>query len=218
MVSLIAGLTILIVGDSHLATASYLIGSLHDDLLRQGAKAVHTIGVCGTTPGQWLAATPGPCGGAERIGKAKAVVKTEGAATVPISDLIAADRPDLVVLVFGDTMAAYGQPDFPKTWAWQQTTSLVGAVAAAGAKCAWVGPAWGTEGGQYGKSYARVQLMSKFLAVNVSPCRYIDSLQFSKPGQWATVDGQHFRPAGYKAWGDAIAKALATAPAAGAHR
>ncbi|MPS30443.1 MAG: SGNH/GDSL hydrolase family protein [Alcaligenaceae bacterium] len=213
MVSLIAGLTILIIGDSHLATPSYLIGSLHDGLLRQGAKSVHTIGVCGSTPAEWLTATPGSCGGAERIGSAKAVVQGKAATTVPISTLIAKEKPDLVVLVFGDTMAAYTQPDFPKTWAWQQTTSLVKAISSTNTKCAWVGPAWGSEGGKYGKTYPRVQLMSKFLEANVPPCQYIDSLKFAKPGQWATMDGQHFTQAGYNAWGAAITQALANAPA-----
>jgi len=211
MVSLLAGLTILMIGDSHLATPNYLIGALHEDLLRQGAKSVHTIGVCGSTPGEWLAATPGTCGGAERTGSGKAVVKGNAAATVPVAQLIANEKPDLVILVFGDTMAAYTKPDFPKTWAWQQTTSLVKAIASTNTRCAWVGPAWGSEGGKYGKTYARVQLVSKFLAANSAPCQYIDSLQFAKPGQWATVDGQHFTPTGYKQWSDAIAKALVSA-------
>ncbi|VCU70682.1 hypothetical protein PIGHUM_02758 [Pigmentiphaga humi] len=209
MVSLLAGLTILIIGDSHLATPTYLIESLHDDLLKQGAKTVHTIGVCGSTPAEWLAATPGACGGAERVGSARAVVKGQAAATVPVAQLIANEKPDLVIAVFGDTMAGYTRPDFPKTWAWQQTTSLVKAIAGTKTKCAWVGPPWGSEGGKYGKTYPRVQLISKFLEANVSPCRYIDSTKLSKPGQWATVDGQHFTPTGYQQWGNAIAQALA---------
>ena len=207
MLSLLAGLSILIIGDSHLATPYYLIGSLHDDLLRQGAQ-VHTIGVCGSTAGDWLTATPGTCGGAERKGKEKTVVLGQAAATVPVTQLIAAEKPDLVVIVLGDTMAGYTKDSFPKTWAWQQTTSLVKAISATGTKCAWVGPAWGSEGGKYGKTYARVELTSKFLAVNTAPCTYIDSLKFSKPGQWATTDGQHFTGPGYKQWGDAISKAL----------
>lgn len=209
MVSLIAGLTILIVGDSHLATPSYLIGSLHDALLKQGAKSVHTLGVCGSTPAEWLAVTPGACGGAERVGSGKAVVAGAAAKTQPIAQLIAKDKPDLVVLIFGDTMAGYTKPDFPKAWAWQQTTSLVNAVAATHTKCAWVGPTWGSEGGKYGKTFPRVQVTSRFLEANVSPCRYIDSLKFSKPKQWATVDGQHLTPPGYQQWGEAIAQALA---------
>jgi lysophospholipase L1-like esterase len=54
--------------------------------------------------------------------------------------------------------------------------------------------------------------MSQFLASNVAPCTYIDSLTFSKPGQWVTTDGQHFTVAGYKAWGTAIGAALGKLP------
>jgi len=210
MVSILAGLTILIIGDSHLATPNYLIGSLHEQLLQQGAKTVHTIGVCGSTPGDWLTTTPGACGGAERVGKDKAVVTGSAAATKPIAQLLAAEKPDLVVVVMGDTMAGYTKESFPKTWAWQQTTSLVKAISANGTKCAWVGPAWGSEGGKYGKTFARAELTSRFIAANAAPCKYIDSLSFSKPGQWPTVDGQHFTGPGYTQWATAITKSLAT--------
>lgn len=81
-----------------------------------------------------------------------------------------------------------------------------------GTKCAWVGPAWGKVGGMYQKNDARTQLMSQFLASNVAPCTYIDSLSFSKPGQWITTDGQHFTVAGYKSWGTAIGDALGKLP------
>lgn len=207
MLSLLAGLSILIIGDSHLATPFYLIGSLHDNLLKQGAQ-VHTIGVCGSVPTDWLTVTPGTCGGAERVGNGKAITTGAAAKTTPITQLIASEKPDLVLIVLGDTMAGYTKPAFPKTWAWQQTTALAKAIGATGTKCAWVGPAWGTEGGKFGKTFARVELTSKFLAANVAPCTYIDSLKFSKPGQWATDDGQHFTGPGYKLWADAIAKAI----------
>ena len=188
--SLLAGLTILMIGDSHLATPDYLIKSLHDNLVQQGAQ-VHSLGICGANAGDWLKATPGTCGGAERRGTEKPVVLGSKAATRPIGDLIKADKPDLVVVVMGDTMASYTKPAFPKAWLWQQTTSFAKEIANTGAKCVWVGPNWGTEGGKYGKTYARVELTSKFLAANVAPCDYVDSLKFSKQGEWATVDGQH---------------------------
>ena len=53
--ALLAGLTILIIGDSHMvqvplaATTSTLLIALHDDLLQQGAT-VHSVGVCGSVP------------------------------------------------------------------------------------------------------------------------------------------------------------------------
>lgn len=211
-VSILAGMTILMIGDSHLATPDYLISTLHDDLVAQGAK-VHTLGICGANAGDWLKATPGTCGGAERRGTEKAVVLGGKAATLPISELLATDKPDLVLIVMGDTMASYTKPAFPKAWLWQQTTALTKEISANGTRCVWVGPNWGTEGGKYGKTFARVEMTSKFLSSNVAPCSYIDSLQFSKPGQWATVDGQHLTAPGYKTWSEDISKALLEAPA-----
>jgi hypothetical protein len=206
----LAGLSILIIGDSHLAQPTYLITSLHDDLQRQGAK-VHSIGMCGAMPYDWIVSKAGTCGGAERIGS-RPVVRSETGRTVAIAQLVKAEHPDLVLVVMGDTMAAYRQPDFPMNWVWQQVGALTGAIAATGTRCAWVGPAWGQEGGKYGKNFARVELMSRFLATNVTPCTYIDSLEMSRRGQWSTVDGQHFNGGGYQAWGNGIAKAVMQLP------
>jgi|SRR5690606_14958261 len=207
--SLLAGLSILIIGDSHMATPSYLIGSLHDELINKGAQ-VHSIGICGANAGDWVKVSPGgTCGAAERRGKEPAVVlRGSDAHTTPIAELIARDKPDLVLVVIGDTMAGYDKPAFPKAWVWQQTTSLTKAIGATGTQCAWIGPNWGSEGGKYGKTYAKVKQMSAFLAATVAPCSYVDSLKFSKPGQWATTDGQHLTVQGYKHWGSAISGEL----------
>ena len=206
--SLLAGLSILIIGDSHMAIPYYLIGGLHDDLIRKGAN-VHSIGICGANAGDWLKATPGgSCGAAERRGKEPAVALRGKAMTTPIKELIAKDKPDLVLIVMGDTMASYDKPSFSKTWVWQQASSLTKAIGETGAQCAWIGPNWGTEGGKYGKTYAKVKQISAFLSVNVAPCSYIDSLKFAKPGQWATTDGQHLTAQGYKYWGAAISAEL----------
>ena len=124
---------------------------------------------------------------------------------------MAADKTQLVIVVMGDTMAGY-KSEFPRAWAWQQVSSLSKEIASTGTPCIWVGPPWGSEGGQYGKTYARVKVMSDFLAANVSPCKYVDSLKLSRQGQWATVDGQHFTTDGYKAWSQAIAKAIGELP------
>jgi len=102
----IAGLSILIIGDSHLSQPSYLMSSLHDDLQRQGAK-VHSIGVCGVQPYDWTVSKPGSCGSAERIGNKPAVVSPGNRAkTTAVAQLIKAEHPDLVLIVLGDTMAA----------------------------------------------------------------------------------------------------------------
>lgn len=209
--SILAGLSILMIGDSHLATPNYLIGTLHDNLVQQGAQ-VHTLGICGSNPGDWLKRMPSDCGGAERKGKNPAVTLGKDAATQPIAQMIATDKPDLVLVVMGDNLASYDKPSFAKSWAWQQTTSLNKAIAATGTQCIWIGPNWGSEGGKYGKTYARVKMIAAFLGSNVAPCGYIDSLQFSKPGQWTTVDGQHLTANAYKHWADAISAKLVEMP------
>jgi hypothetical protein len=208
MLATIAGLSILMIGDSHLATSGYLIDTLQNQLLDRGAKVVHTIGVCGSTAGDWTTVKKGDCGGAERIGKGTITFSGNAATTKPIKQLIAAEKPNLVIIVMGDTMGSYKQATFPKAWAYQQTTALTKDIASTGTACVWVGPAWGSEGGTYGKTFERVKTASEFLSTNVAPCTYIDSLKFSKPGQWRTIDGQHFTPTGYKDWGKAIADAM----------
>lgn len=205
--SVLAGLSILVVGDSHLIDPAHLLSSLHDGLTRNGA-VVHTVGVCGSTPGDWLKATPSNCGGAERRGTEQATIRSTGVQTQPIKDLITAEKPNLVIVVMGDTMAGYDKGAFPKSWAWQTTTQFTKAIASTNTTCIWVGPAWGTEGGKYKKTFARVRQVSSFLASNVAPCTYVDSLKFSKPGEWATIDGQHFTETGYQAWGKAITQAI----------
>ena len=198
--ALLAGLSVLIIGDSHLATPNYLIKTLHDDLIEQGA-AVHSIGVCGSNPGDWITASPaGKCGGADRIGKNPATVMGQSAGTTPIKQLIANEKPNLVLVVMGDNIANYKQ-SFSRAWAWQQVTILTKEISSTGAACAWVGPAWGTEGGKFGKNYARATQISTFLSTNVAPCAFINSLDMSKPGAWATIDGQHFTNMGYQSWG-----------------
>lgn len=52
LVNALAGLSILMIGDSHLASSAYLITTLHDSRTGQGA-AVHSIGGCGVTASHW---------------------------------------------------------------------------------------------------------------------------------------------------------------------
>lgn len=212
MLATLAGLTILIIGDSHLANGGYLIDTLQDPLVQAGAK-VHTIGVCGSVAGDWTTTKQSDCGGAERTGNGPITFVGSAAATKPVKQLIATDKPDLVVVVMGDTMGGYKQATYPKAWAYSQVTALTKDISSTGTACVWVGPAWGSEGGQYGKTFDKVKAASEFLASNVAPCSYVDSLAFSKPGQWRTIDGQHFTNTGYKQWGSAIANAIAESPA-----
>jgi len=209
--TLLAGLTVLIIGDSHLTTPGYLITSLHDNLSAQGAQ-VHTVGVCGANAADWLKVTQGTCGAAERRGKGEIQLKGSAGATVPIKSLIEQDKPNLLIVVMGDTMAGYNLPSFPKTWIWQQVTQFTKEVASTGTTCVWVGPGWGSEGGKFNKSFARVQQTAAFLQSNVAPCTYVDSLQLSSKGQWATTDGQHYTFPAYKQWGDALGKTIVDLP------
>jgi hypothetical protein len=217
--SVVAGLSILLIGDSHLSTASSLIGTLHDDLLKQGAAQVHSIGVCGVAPEAWTVASFGKCGSAERIGSKPAVVTTgPQSRTRPIADLIRAEHPDLLLVVMGDTIGGYDSEFFPINWARQTVNELTGAIAATNTRCVWVGPGWGQAGGVSLKNYERAELVSRFLTTNVAPCTYVSSQALSKQGQWPTMDGMHYTAAGYKAWGDAIAQAIGKLPASAVGR
>lgn len=208
MNALLAGLTILVIGDSHMVTSGYLITTLHDDLIEQGAT-VDTYGMCGANAGDWVYPTTVSCGKAERIGKqGPEIDRKPGTPTYQIDTLLGKTHPGLVVIEMGDTMAGYGQKDFPQAWIYQQVHALTGRIAAQNVPCVWVGPPWGSEGTSYHKTFARVTQMSQFLASAVAPCHFIDSTQFSKPGEWPTIDGQHLTGAGYRAWGADITKAL----------
>lgn len=208
--STLAGIAILIIGESHMSFPNYLINPLFDDLTRKGA-VVHAVGACGASAGDWLKTISVPCG-ADRHGKGEASFKGRDATTTPIRQLIQEDKPDVVVVIIGDTMASYDKEVFPRAWAWQSTTSLTKEIASTKTPCVWVGPPRGTEGGKYFKNDKRVELISQFFTSNVAPCVYVDSLKFSKPGQWATLDGQHFNMAGYKSWSTEITNALVDLP------
>ncbi|AHC32914.1 cell division protein FtsQ [Pseudomonas fluorescens] len=210
-VSAIAGLTMLVLGESHMSFPDSLLNPLQDNLTKQGA-VVHSIGACGAGAADWVVPKKVECGG-ERMPTGKAVIYGKNAmSTTPIKDLIAKDKPDVVVLIIGDTMGSYTNPVFPKAWAWKSVTSLTKAITETGTKCVWVGPPWGKVGSQYKKDDTRTKLMSSFLASNVAPCTYIDSLTFSKPGEWITTDGQHFTIDGYQKWAKAIGTALGDLP------
>jgi len=207
----LAGLVLLVIGDSHLATPNYLIGPLHDQLIEQGAE-VHSIGVCGANAADWVTTSPGDCGRAERRGNEPAIKIQDGASTTPITELIEQGAPDAVVVVIGDTIAAYNNETFPRSWAYQQVSTLTRAIAETGVKCYWVGPGWSNNPGRFNKTNERVEEVSDFLAENVAPCTYIDSTQFAEPGDWRTIDGQHYTGSGYRQWGQAIAEFIVENP------
>jgi hypothetical protein len=208
--SLLMGANVLVLGESHMSLPQSLINPLHEELSRHGMN-VHSIGACGASAADWLKTNKVDCG-ADRQGSGAAVYKGPGATTTAVTELISRDKSKLVLVIIGDTMASYDDPSFPKAWAWKEVTGLVKAINSTGTACAWVGPPWGKAGGKYMKNDARTELMSKFLAANVAPCTYIDSLKFSKPGQWQTIDGQHFSVIGYQLWAKAITGAVLKLP------
>jgi hypothetical protein len=206
--SALAGLVVLIIGDSHIAAKDFLLGSLQDALITQGA-VVHSYGVCGSQPHDWVAQTELSCGRAERHNGDDAIIdRSPKVKTWSLEKLIDQHHPDLLIVELGDNMAGYGiTPTLPKEWISFETTQMLQPIEAHHLPCIWVGPPWGSEGGASNKTFARVQDLSNYLSNIVYPCRYVDSLRFSQPGQWATYDGEHLTPDSYRLWGTDIANA-----------
>ena len=201
---ILAGLTILMLGDSHFATQGYLVSTLQDALMSHGAK-VTTEAACGAATGVWVAGGLAPCGSAERTQSGPVKTNKAADAHVPSLDqLVQQVHPNLIIIGGGDTMAGYAQKSLPVQYIDENVSSLTRRIQAIGIPCVWIGPGWGTEGGPYFKTYARVKEMSDFLSAHVAPCRYIDSLKFAQPGEWNTFDGQHYSLPGYQKWGAAI--------------
>ena len=121
----LAGLSILLIGASHLASPTYLVGPLHDGLVAQGAH-VHSIGICGTTPSEWAQVTVGTCGGVERVDRSPPkVLISKAAKTTPLRDLVKTDKPDMVIVVMGDTLANYANKgSFDKSWVNKEVWSI----------------------------------------------------------------------------------------------
>jgi hypothetical protein len=204
----LAGLVILVLGDSHMAGPSYLISSLHENLQTQGAT-VYTYGMCGASADAWLQKTTVSCGRAQRLDKGPVQAERDKPEiTWQIGDLLAQHHPNLVIVEAGDAMAGYGSPQMPKAWIYDQVHALATRIHAANAACVWVGPVYGKADSPYHKDDARVREESQFLSQSVAPCAFIDSTQFVRPGEWPTTDGQHLTTPGYRAWGADIVNAL----------
>ena len=204
----LAGLTILVIGDSHMAGHGYLLSSLHDALQDQGA-IVHSYGMCGASADAWLEKTTVSCGRGERHDRAAPITDIgKQGYTWQINDLLAKHRPNLVVVEAADAMGGYTSPQLPRAWIYEQTHALATRIAASGASCIWVGPIYGNVNSPYHKADDRVRELSQFLSQSVAPCRYVDSLGFEPTPAWPTTDGQHLTVAGYKAWGQDIANAV----------
>ncbi|EFH13506.1 SGNH/GDSL hydrolase family protein [Pseudoroseomonas cervicalis] len=212
MQSLLAGLSLLILGDSHYASQGYLITTLQDQLVQQGAR-VATFAACGSPASVFLSARVASCGTAQRI-QSGPVQTQRGpeARTTPLPQLVQQYRPNLIIVSMGDTMAGYVRRELPADSVREEVTALTDQIRAMNLPCVWIGPSWGTEGGPFMKTYARVQQMSQLLSTIVAPCTYVDSTKLSQPGQWPTFDGQHYTVEGYRAYGQALATTLAQLP------
>jgi hypothetical protein len=203
----LSGVTILVLGESHMSINNYLVSDLPNDLVEEGAK-VFSYGACGASAGDWLKVKSVPCG-ASRVDTGPVRERpADIARTEPITKLIAKHHPNLILLIMGDTMASYDNKEIPKSWVWQSVSSLTKVIKEDGTRCVWVGPAWGEDGGKYKKTNVRVKEFSDYLSTIVAPCTYIDSLTFSKIGEWKTFDGQHFDKWGYEHWAKSITDAL----------
>ena len=71
----LAGLTILVLGDSHMAGRDYLLSGLHEALEGQGAT-VDTYGMCGASADAWLERTTVSCGRGERHGAGAPIISS----------------------------------------------------------------------------------------------------------------------------------------------
>ncbi len=207
MKMVLAGLVVLVLGDSHMAARDYLLTNLHDALAAEGGS-IHSYGMCGAAAGDWLYSATVSCGRGERHEKTQPLFSSKSGPTWNINDLIHKHRPNLVVVESADAMAAYGAAELPRGWIYDQVRALTGRIGAQNIPCIWVGPIWGNEGPPYHKTVTRVRELSQFLAQSVWPCTYIDSTTFARPGEWPTTDGQHLTPAGYRLWGKGIAETI----------
>ncbi len=207
----LAGMALVVIGESHMAQPHYLLDPIHQALTERGAR-VHSIGVCGASPSKWVQPARTDCGRAEKIESQAPTVEPREADGVNIVELLQKKKPDAIVVIIGDTVGSYDKDELPRSWAYQEITTLTRAIANTGTTCYWVGPGWGQADKRFNKAPERVERINAFLAENVAPCTYIDSTKFSRPGEWKTTDGQHYTGKYYRAWAQAIADAIATQP------
>jgi hypothetical protein len=200
----LAGLAILVVGDSHMV---YMGSPLHEALEQQGAN-VNTYGMCGAMATDWLTHTTTQCS-AERHADGPAVLKSSSSPSWLLTDLIAKNHPNLVVVELGDNMAGYGTLSaLPRDFIASQVRQFLAPIKAQNLPCVWIGPPWGNDTAAYHKTKLRLQELSQFLAQTVAPCTYIDTTAFAQPGQWGTLDGEHLTQSAYHQWSQDITGAI----------
>jgi hypothetical protein len=125
MTGVLTGIGILIIGASQFSHNGYLISTLQDRLLQQGAS-VATYGACASIPETWLSPRPVRCGTAVRIDGGP--VKEDHSSTAmswSVTDLIHRHHPQLVIIGIADTLAGYAATQVPTGWVKDQVRSLV---------------------------------------------------------------------------------------------
>lgn len=121
---ILAGLTVLMLGDSHFATPGYLITTLQDALISQGAK-VTTEAACGAPTSTWVTDGKSTCGIAERVQSGPIKLGKATVAAAPTLDhLIMTVHPNLIVIGGGDTMAGYAQKELPVLYLQENVSAL----------------------------------------------------------------------------------------------
>jgi hypothetical protein len=192
----LAGLVILVIGDSQMKG---LIYDMHDQLTNDGA-VVHSYLMCGATAHDWLAKSTVSCGRGERHGRGAPVINAQQLLpTYSLAELVDKTHPNLVVVELGEKL----EPDH--NWVRQEVHTLAGKIAASHISCVWVGPTWGQEKQPFPTTDASIRDLTQLLSQSVAPCNFFDSTTFARPGELQTTDGTHLSPDGYRRWGKAIA-------------
>lgn len=209
----LAGLVILVIGDSHMFN---LMSPLHSELEDAGAT-VNSYAMCGATAQDWLSKSTLSCGRGERHDKGPPLIDYKSLLpTYVLSDLIAQNHPNLIIVELGDVMEGYSSRAPDTAWIHQQVGTLTGMIASRHISCVWVGPTWGQDKPPYNKTESGVKAIAQLLSQSVAPCRYIDSTTFARPGEWPTKDGSHLLPDGYRHWAQDITDAVVRLKAEGA--
>lgn len=122
--------TVLFVGDSH---AVGPFGAGLDGLLRGAGHNTASYASCGSIAQWWVSAKPTPCGYFFR-GLDGVVEKGQKAPTPVFADLLAAVKPDYVVVELGANYGGNPSDDF----ALKDMADMAARIKAAGAACYWV--------------------------------------------------------------------------------
>jgi hypothetical protein len=92
MSSALAGLVILVIGDSQMMN---MLNNLHSQLQDNGAT-VYSYAMCGSTPADWITPSIASCGTGERQDKSPAVFDLKSHPGWNVNDLIARHHPQLI--------------------------------------------------------------------------------------------------------------------------